>query len=84
MATTFGIPGTIVHDMEMNDGPLPPGVHAPRAPLKNLDATVVITCTDEQARAMERWLRDHASASDEPDLYRKCAELIRRTLELPT
>jgi len=80
MAPTFGLPGTVVWDMETAGGPLPSGVTPPRPP-RTLDETVAIECTTAEARAMERWLDAHAVTADAPALYRKCSELIRRALE---
>lgn len=70
---SFGIPGSVIFDMEMQGAPLPPGVHAPN----RLDPPVLITCTEEQAQAMEAWLRAHQPESAE---YKGSADLIRRVL----
>jgi hypothetical protein len=78
MAPAFGIPGSVVFDMEMRGVPLPTGVHAPN----DLGANVIISCTNEQARVMESWLSDQADDSADPALYRSCADVIDRTLRL--
>jgi len=70
---TFGIPGSVIFDMEMTGAPLPPDVHAPNT----LDATYRITCTDEEAQAMEAWLRVRAENVAD---YKASADLIRRVL----
>jgi hypothetical protein len=75
----FGIPGSVVFDMDFRGGPLPPGVEVPTGRLEG-PPVVVIICTEAQVRAMETWLRDQQGPADEPELYRKCADLIRRTL----
>ena len=70
---TFSMLGSVIFDMTMAGGPVPPGVNHPNW----LDASVTITCTEEQARAMERWLR--APEQESPE-YRTAAEVIRRAL----
>ena len=71
---TFGMLGSVIFDMTMAGGPVPPGTHPPNW----LDASVSITCSEEEARAMERWLR--APEQESPE-YRTAAEVIRRTLQ---
>jgi hypothetical protein len=44
---TFGILGSVVFDMEVHGGPLPAGVHS----ANQLDASVMIRCSEEEARA---------------------------------
>ncbi len=70
---TFGMLGSVIFDMTLAGGPVPPGVQSPR-----VESFVTITCTEEQARAMERWLR--APEQESPE-YRTAAEVICRTLE---
>ncbi len=70
---TFGMLGSVIFDVTLAGGPVPPGVQSPR-----VESFVTITCTEEQARAMERWLR--APAQESPE-YRTAAEVICRTLE---
>jgi len=70
---TFGMLGSVIFDMTMAGGPVPPGLHSPR-----VESFVTVTCTEEQARAMEHWLR--APEQESPE-YRTAAEVIRRTLE---
>ena len=70
---TFSLLGSVIFDMAMAGGPVPPEVHPPNW----LALSVSITCTEEQARAMERWLR--APEQESPE-YRTAAEVIRRTL----
>ena len=77
MGVTVEIPGSIVFEMAMRGGPLPVRVEIP----KNRDAVVVIMCTDEQALAMEAWLRiagRQRRAAAEAELYLKYAALIAR------
>jgi hypothetical protein len=72
---TIGIPGSIVFEMAMQGGPLPSRVEIPR----DRDAAVMITCTVEQALAMEAWLRITATQrrnEAEAELYLKYAVLI--------
>ena len=71
---TFSMLGSVVFDMAMASGPVPPEVHPPNW----LALSVSITCTEEQARAMEHWLR--APEQESPE-YRTAAEVIRRALE---
>lgn len=71
---TFGILGSVIFDMTMAGGPVPPELHPPNW----LAASVTITCTEEQAGAMEHWLR--APERESPE-YRTAAEVIRRALE---
>jgi hypothetical protein len=78
MLPTFGLPGSVVWDMEMHGVSLPTGVHPP----DDLGATVMISCTDEQARAMETWLRNWADTSNDPAMYLNCAHVINRVLRL--
>jgi hypothetical protein len=70
---TFGIPGSVVFDMDMKGGPLPRGLHPPN----NLDATVVVTCTEQEARAMAAWLARQPDKSAE---YEGVVKLIDLTL----
>jgi hypothetical protein len=75
MGVTVEIPGSIVFEMAMRGGPLPIRVEIP----KNRDAAVVITCTDEQALAIEAWLRiagRQRRAAAETELYLECAARI--------
>lgn len=75
---TFGIPASVIFDMGMKDGPVPPGVRSPGSgPLKPLDQTAWITCSTDEAIAMEKWLRDHANESSD---FMPAAELIRKAL----
>jgi hypothetical protein len=70
---TFGIPGSVVFDMDMKGGPLPHGVYPPN----RLDATVAITCTEQEARAMASWL---TSQPDKPAEYEAVVKLINLML----
>ena len=58
---TFGMLGSVIFDMTLAGGPVPPEVHSPR-----VESFVTITCTEEQARAMERWLRAPEQESPRP------------------
>jgi hypothetical protein len=78
MVPTFGLPGSVVLDMEMHGVSLPSGVHPP----DDLGATVMISCTDDQARVIEAWLRNRADTSNDPAMYLSCANLIDRVLRL--
>ena len=69
---TFGILGDVIFEMVMAGAPLPPGVHAPN----RLDATFAITCTEEEAQAIEVWLLRHQEKAE----YRAAADLIQRVL----
>ena len=71
---TFSMLGSVIFDMAMAGGPVPPEVHPPNW----LALSVSITCTEEQARAMEHWLR--APEQESPE-YRTAAKVIRRALE---
>jgi hypothetical protein len=74
---TFEIPGRVIFDMEIKGAPLPPGVSTPN----NLAETVMITCSEDHALAMEAWLRIAAgrdSGDRDVSLYLKCAERIAR------
>lgn len=71
---TFGIPGSVIFDMEMAGAPLPSGVHAPN----RLDPPYKVECTEEEARAMEAWLR---ARQDESAEYKASADLIHKVLE---
>jgi hypothetical protein len=71
---TFGIPGSVVFDMDMQGGPLPRGVHPPN----RLDTTVVIICTEQEARAMAAWLSQRSNESAEYGAVVKLSELTLR------
>jgi hypothetical protein len=74
---TFAIAGSVVLEMAMRGGPLPIRVEIPT----DRAAPITISCTEEQALAMEEWLRIAARQyrDVEADLYLKCAAVIART-----
>jgi hypothetical protein len=74
---TFGIPGSVVFDMDMQGGPLPRGVRPPLGRLA--PALVVIICTEQEARAMAAWLSERFNESAE---YGAVVRLIETTLRL--
>ena len=72
---TIRIPGTIVFDMAIHGGPLPTRAEIP----KDRDAAMMITCTEDQALAIESWLRiagRQRRNHGETELYLKCAASI--------
>ncbi len=76
---TFGIPGNVVFDMDMQGGPLPRGVRPPNG---RLDATtVVIICTEQEASAMAAWLSQRSKESAEYGAVVKLIELTLRQAE---
>src|SRR5437867_735578 len=61
MEVMFGLYANVMRDMEKLGGPLPPGAHAPK--LSDNVASVTIVCTDDQAQAMESWIREREGVS---------------------
>jgi hypothetical protein len=62
--------------MELKGAPLPAGVTTPN----NLGAKVLVNCTEDEALAMEAWLRIAAGKDFDRDgsIFLKCAERIAR------
>jgi hypothetical protein len=74
---TFEIPGRVIFEMELRGAPLPHGVTTP----KYLGTMIVITCTEDEALAMEAWLRIAVGKNfgdRDSSLYLKCIERIAR------
>jgi hypothetical protein len=63
--------------MELKRAPLPAGVTTPN----DLGATVLVNCTEDEALAMEAWLRIAAGKDFDRDggIFPKCAERIARS-----
>ncbi len=84
VATLPGIPNVTVFsliaaphflfDVDMKGSPLPRGVHPPN----RLDATIVITCTEQEARSMAAWLSKRSNESAEYEAVVKLIELTLR------
>jgi hypothetical protein len=73
---TVELPARVVLEMELKGAPLPSGVTTPN----NLGGTVLVSCTEDEALAMEAWLRIAAGKDYDRDgsIFLRTAERIAR------
>ena len=74
----FGVHGSVVFEMDADGGPLPRGVRPPTGNLGNLEATVWIICTEEEARTMAGWLSSRLDKNPQNKAAVKGIDLVLR------